>query len=52
MFLLDHPKHALVIDSYSIQMLLVGSEQTPFFKCNDAAKVLGYVKYAQAVTNP
>jgi len=51
MFLLDHPKHALVIDSYSIQMLLVGSEQTPFFKCNDAAKVLGYVKYAQAVTN-
>ena len=32
-------------------MLLVGSDQTPYFKCNDAAKVLGYVKYAQAVTN-
>ncbi len=25
--------------------------QTPYFRCNDAAKVLGYVKYAQAVTN-
>ncbi len=32
-------------------MLLVGCDQTPYFKCNDAAKVLGYVKYAQAVTN-
>ena len=51
MFSLDHPKHALVIDSCSIQMLLVGAEQTPYFKCNDAAKVLGYIKYSQAVTN-
>jgi len=51
MFLLDHPKHALIVDSCSIHMLLVGSDQTPYFKCNDAAKVLGYVKYAQAVTN-
>ena len=51
MFLLDHPKHALIVNSCSIHMLLVGSDQTPYFKCNDAAKVLGYVKYAQAVTN-
>ena len=51
MFVLDHPKHALIVNSCSIHMLLVGSDQTPYFKCNDAAKVLGYVKYAQAVTN-
>ena len=51
MFALDYPKHSLVVNSCSVHMLLVGSDQTPYFKCNDAAKVLGYVKYAQAVTN-
>jgi len=51
MFLLDQSNHALVINSYSIQMLLVGAEQAPYFKCIDAAKVLGYIKHAQAVTN-
>jgi prophage antirepressor-like protein len=51
MFVLDQSDHALLINSYSIQMLLVGAEQAPYFKCIDAAKVLGYIKHAQAVTN-
>ena len=51
MFSLDSSSLALVIDATTVQMLLVGPEMLPYFKCNDAAKVLGYVKYAQAVTN-
>ena len=51
MFLLDHSTNALMVDSCSIHMLLVGIDQTPYFKCNDAAKVLGYIKYAQGITN-
>ena len=43
MFSLDSDSHALVIESSTVQMLLVGPEMIPYFKCNDAAKVLGYI---------
>ena len=50
MFSLDRSAQALVVASNRVQMLLVGPDKVPYFRCNDAARALGYVKCAQAVT--
>lgn len=48
-FSLDHTSLVMGVKSKTVPILLAGPEQVPYFRCNDAAQVLGYSNYYKAV---
>ena len=48
-FSFDNKALAMTIEARSVSILLVGSDKTPYFRCNDTAQVLGYSNYYKAV---
>ena len=48
-FSYDSHNLRMTIQSENVQIILVGPEHTPYFRCNDAAQALGYSNYYKAV---
>jgi prophage antirepressor-like protein len=48
-FAYDDKSLLMSIEAKSVPIILVGSDKTPYFRCNDAAQVLGYSNYYKAV---
>lgn len=48
-FSLDQTTLTMSVQQAQVRILLVGPEKTPYFRCNDAAQVLGYSNYYKAV---
>jgi len=46
----DSERQLVVVNNATVPVILVGEDRTPYFRCNDAARVLGYGNVKKVVT--